>query len=110
MWLSQPDYTLNQVSLCLSLCISAKLTISSVHTLRIQTFSFPFTPSTPSSSTPSHQHRRAGLRQNNSNFCAMPTALLPVTSPLMSVRSRANAREQMTALLGSPARWPHRSS
>lgn len=37
----------------------------------------------------------------------MPTALLLAASPRMSVRSLANAMEQMTALLGSAARWPH---
>lgn len=63
-----------------------------------------------STSMPSHQHLRAGLRQKRSSFCAMPTALLPISLPLMSERSRASARLQMTALLGSPARWPHESS
>jgi hypothetical protein len=84
--------------------------ISSVHTLLIQTLSLPSTPSTSSSSTPSHQHLRAGLRQNSSSFCAMPTALLPISLPRMSDRSRASARLQMTALLGSPARCPQESS
>lgn len=90
---------------------SCQLTISRVHTLRIQTFSVPCTPSTSSSSTPSHQHRLAGLRQNSSSFCAMPTALLLVVeSPRMSVRRRASAIEQTTALLGSAARWPQVSA
>lgn len=41
----------------------------------------------------------------------MPTALLLARSfPLMSVRNRANAMLQMTALFGSPARCPHWSS
>jgi hypothetical protein len=40
----------------------------------------------------------------------MPTALVPISLALMSLRSRASARLQMTALLGSPARWPHVSS
>lgn len=41
----------------------------------------------------------------------MPTALLFARSlPLMSVRRRARAMLQMTALFGSPARCPHRSS
>lgn len=86
------------------------LTISNVQTLRIQTFSFPSTPSTSPRSTPSHQHLRAGFRQNRRSFCAIPTTLLPARSPLMSVRSLANAKLQMTALFGSPARWPHISS
>lgn len=82
-----------------------ELTISRVQTLRIQTFNVPGTPSTSWSSTPSHQHRLAGLRQNSSSFCAMPTALLlAVESPRMSVRRRASAIEQTTALLGSAAR------
>lgn len=34
----------------------------------------------------------------------MPTALLLAASPRMSVRKRASAMEQMTALLGSAAR------
>lgn len=84
--------------------------ISRVQTLRIQTLSLPSTPSTFSSSTPSHQHRRAGFRQKRSSFCAIPTALLPMSLPRMSLRSRASARLQMTALLGSPARWPQVSS
>lgn len=84
--------------------------ISSVQTLRIHTLSLPSTPSMPSSSMPSHQHRRAGLRQNSSSFCAMPIALLPTSLPRMSLRSRASARLQMTALFGSPARWPQWSS
>lgn len=40
----------------------------------------------------------------------MPTALLPMSLPRMSDRRRASAKLQMTALLGSPARWPHWSS
>lgn len=41
----------------------------------------------------------------------MPTALLLDRSlPFTSVRSRASAILQMTALFGSPARWPQRSS
>lgn len=41
----------------------------------------------------------------------MPTALLlAAESPRMSVRKRANAIEQMTALLGSAARWPQVSA
>jgi len=88
-----------------------RLTISSVQTLRIQTFSFPSIPSTLSNSTPSHQHLRAGFLQNSRSFCAMPTAgLVARASPLTSVRRRARAKLQMTVLLGSPARWPHRSS
>ena len=88
-----------------------RLTISSVQTLLIQTFSLPSTPSTFSSSTPSHQHLRAGFLQNSSSFCAMPTTLLLASSlPLISVLRRARARLQMTALLGSGARWPQRSS
>lgn len=86
------------------------LTISRVQTLRIQTFNFPSTPSTFSNSTPSHQHRRAGFRQNKSSFCAMPTAFEFAASPRMSVRRRARAIEQTTALLGSAARWPHISA
>lgn len=78
--------------------------ISSVHTRRIHTLSFPSTPSILSSSMPSHQQRRAGFLQNSSNFCAMPTALVPMSLPRMSLRSRASAKLQMTALLGSPAR------
>ena len=90
---------------------TARLTISSVQTLLIQTFSLPSTPRTLSSSTPSHQQRRAGFRQKRSSFCAIPTALLLAASlPLMSVRRRASAMLQMTALLGSPARWPQWSS
>ena len=89
---------------------SNRHTISKVQTRRIQIFSLPSTPSTSSSSTPSHQHLRAGFLQNNNNFWAMPTALLPAKSPLTSVRNLANARLHMTALLGSPARCPHRSS
>ena len=95
------------------------LTISKVHTLRIHTFNFPCTPSTSFNSTPSHQHLLAGFRQNSKSFCAIPTAFasLPLEppgpaaadEPRMSVRRRANAREQMTALLGSGARWPHAS-
>lgn len=84
--------------------------ISSVHTRLIHTLSFPSTPSTLSSSTPSHQHLLAGLRQNSNSFCAMPTALLPISLPRMSLRSLARARLQTTALLGSPARCPHWSS
>lgn len=46
-----------------------RLTISSVHTRRIQTFTlWPSHPSTSASSTPSHQQRRAGFRQNRSSF------------------------------------------
>ena len=92
--------------------IQSKRTISSVHTLLIQTFSFlPSKPSTFSNSTPSHQHRRAGFLQNRRSFCAIPTALLFASSlPLISVRRRASARLQITALLGSPALWPHLSS
>lgn len=86
------------------------LTISNVHTRRIQTLSLPSTPSTLSSSTPSHQHLRAGFRQKSSSFCAIPTALLLAASPRMSVRSRAKAIEQTTALLGSAARWPQVSA
>jgi hypothetical protein len=82
-------------------------TISSVQTLRIQTFNLPSTPSTFSNSTPSHQHLRAGFRQNSSSFCAMPTALLERFSSLTPVRRRASAILQMTALFGSPARCPH---
>ncbi len=147
----------------------ARLTISRVQTRRIQTLSLPpSTPSTRSSSVPSHQHRRAGFRQNSKSFCAMPSAaafdaavaaadaaadtgddepdedddvvlvyllvlslfvpdvlelplvllvvaaLLPLVSSsallLMSVRNRASAKLQMTALFGSPARWPQLSS
>lgn len=84
--------------------------ISNVHTLLIHTLSLPSTPSTFVNSTPSHQHLRAGFRQNSNNFCAMPTALLPISFPRTSVRNRARARLQITALLGSPARCPHRSS
>lgn len=80
--------------------------ISSVHTLLIHTLSFPSTPSTPSSSTPSHQHLRAGFRQKRSSFCAIPTALFPSSFPRISVRNRARARLQMTALFGSFALWP----
>jgi hypothetical protein len=88
-----------------------RLTISNVQTLRIQIFSFPSIPSTPSSSIPSHQHRRAGFRQKRSSFCAIPTALVFARSlPRISVRRRARAKLQMTALFGSPARWPQRSS
>jgi hypothetical protein len=50
------------------------------------------------------------LRQKSSSFWAMPTALLPMSLPRMSERRRASASEQMTALLGSPARWPQWSS
>jgi hypothetical protein len=86
-------------------------TISSVQTLLIHTFSLPSMPLTFSSSTPSHQHRRAGFLQNRSSFCAIPTALLFAKSfPLISVRSLARAILQMTALFGSPARCPHLSS
>jgi hypothetical protein len=85
-------------------------TISRVQTLRIQTLSFPSTPSTLSSSTPSHQHRRAGFLQNSRSFCAIPTALLLISLPLISVRNLARAMLQITALLGSPARCPHWSS
>jgi hypothetical protein len=46
-------------------------TISSVHTLLIHTFSLPSTPLTLSSSTPSHQHRRAGFLQKRSSFWAV---------------------------------------
>ena len=101
--------------------VMSRLTISKVQTRLIHTFSFlpGSTPSTLSSSTPSHQHRRAGLRQNSRSFCAMPTApallsLLPALAesavPRTSVRRRARASEQMTAFLGSPARWPHVAS
>ena len=84
------------------------LTISKVHTLRIHTFNFPGTPSTPSSSTPSHQHLLAGFLQKSNSFWAIPTALESFPAePRTSVRKRANAREQITALLGSGARWPH---
>jgi hypothetical protein len=86
------------------------LTISNVQTLRTQTLTWPSTPSTSSRSIPSHQHRRAGFRQKRSSFWAMPTELLLDRSPRMSVRSFAKARLQMTALLGSGARWPHWSS
>lgn len=48
--------------------MKVELTISKVQTRRIQTFNFPSTPSTPSSSTPSHQHRLAGLRQKSRSF------------------------------------------
>lgn len=43
----------------------------------------------------------------------MPTALLfgaPPSAPRMSVRRRASAMEQTTALLGSAARWPQVSA
>lgn len=87
------------------------LTISRVHTRRIQTLSFPSTPSTLSNSTPSHQHLLAGLRQNSNSFCAMPTALAaPAESPRTSVRRRASAMEQITAFCGSAARCPQVSS
>lgn len=86
------------------------LTISKVHTRRIQTLTSPSTPSTSSSSIPSHQHRRAGFLQKRRSFWAIPTALLLDKSPRMSVRSLARARLQITALLGSGARWPHWSS
>ena len=89
---------------------SSGLTISNVHTRRIHTLSFPSTPSTSLNSTPSHQHLLAGFRQKSRSFCAIPTALLPVKSPLMSVLNLASARLQMTALFGSPARWPQQSS
>jgi hypothetical protein len=78
--------------------------ISKVHTLLIQTFSLPSTPSTFSKSTPSHQHLRAGFLQNKSSFCAIPTALEPISLARMSVRNRARARLHITALLGSFAR------
>lgn len=78
--------------------------ISSVQTRLIQTLSFPDTPSTFSSSTPSHQQRLAGLRQKRCNFCAIPSALLLISLPRISLRSRASARLQITALFGSPAR------
>lgn len=88
-----------------------QLTISRVQTRLIHTLSFPSTPRTFSSSTPSHQQRRAGFLQKSNSFCAIPTALLLARSlPLISVLRRARAMLQMTALLGSPARWPHRSS
>ena len=91
--------------------LAERPTISKVQTLLIQTLSFPSTPSTLSSSTPSHQHLRAGFLQNNRSFCAMPTALLLANSlPLMSVLRRARAKLHITALLGSPARCPQRSS
>lgn len=77
--------------------------ISRVQTLRIHTFNLPSTPSTPSNSTPSHQHRRAGFRQNKRSFWAIPTASRLFTESRMSVRKRASARLQITALLGSPA-------
>lgn len=80
--------------------------ISSVHTRRIQTLSLPWTPSTSSSSIPSHQHLLAGFLQNSSSFCAMPIAALFMSVPRMSLRNLVNARLQMTALFGSPARWP----
>lgn len=86
------------------------LTISRVHTRRIQTFNFPSTPSTPSNSIPSHQQRLAGFLQKSNSFWAMPTEALLLRSPLISVRSFANARLQITALLGSGARWPQESS
>ena len=113
----QADDTLDLCQLCLAEVTLKeetqkwKLTISNVQTLLIHTLSFPSTPSTLSSSTPSHQHLRAGFLQNKSSFCAIPIALLFANSlPLISVRNRARARLQMTALLGSPARWPQRSS
>lgn len=40
----------------------------------------------------------------------MPTDALLLISPLISVRSFANAKLQITALLGSGARWPQESS
>lgn len=81
------------------------LTISSVQTRLIHTFSFPSTPSTFSSSTPSHQHLLAGLRQKSRSFCAIPKVLLFARSlPRISVLNLASARLQMTALLGSLAR------
>lgn len=86
------------------------LTISSVQTRRTQTLTTPSTPSTSLRSRPSHQHRRAGFLQNSRSFWAIPTALLFARSPLISVRSLASARLQMTALLGSGARCPHWSS
>lgn len=97
--------------MCTQLNSEGDPTISSVQTLLIHTLSLPSTPLTLSSSTPSHQQRRAGFLQNRSSFCAIPTALLlPRSLPLMSVLRRARAMLQMTALLGSPARCPHRSS
>lgn len=39
----------------------------------------------------------------------MPTAAVSCVRMSVPVRRRANAMEQMTALLGSPPRWPHRS-
>lgn len=109
-------YHLRPITLCKHVSINfvskatGELTISSVQTRLIHTLSLPGTPSTSCSSTPSHQHLRAGFLQKRSNFCAMPTACPPAKSPLMSVLRRARARLQMTALLGSPARWPHLSS
>lgn len=87
-----------------------KHTISRVHTRRIQTFSFPSTPSTLSNSIPSHQQRLAGFLQKSSSFWAIPTEALPFKSPRISVRSFAKAKLQITALLGSGARWPQESS
>lgn len=89
---------------------SVQLTISKVQTRRIHTFRLPSIPSTPFKSTPSHQHLLAGFRQKSRSFCAIPTALLPARSPLMSVRNLARARLQITALFGSPALWPQQSS
>ena len=89
---------------------SSRLTISKVHTLRTHTFNLPLTPSMPSSSTPSHQHLLAGFLQNRRSFWAIPMALLFDKSLLTSVRSFARARLQITARLGSWARWPQVSS
>lgn len=60
----------------------------------------------PSECRLSTYHLRAGFLQKSNSFCAIPTALLFAASPLISVRSRASAMEQMTALFGSAARWP----
>ena len=40
----------------------------------------------------------------------MPTDVLLAGSPRTSLRSRASAMEQMTALWGSAARWPQVSA
>lgn len=103
---SQSNHALRNTSACLqsSHRRPCRLTISSVQTLLIQTLRVPSTPSTFSKSTPSHQHRLAGFRQNNRSFCAMPTALELAISPRTSLRNRASAMLQMTALFGSPAR------
>jgi hypothetical protein len=109
---------------------------SSVQTRRAQTLTDPPAASLPSSatssSTPSHQHLRAGLRQKRSSFWAVTIwaessvtlGRPPLVAALafgsssssssawwtMPVLSRTSAIDEMEQRAGSRSRWPQVSS